>query len=429
MPWRLSPVMTIALAAWASAALSAEPPAAAPPPATVARPVPPPGPNPSPAALPAAPDELPYVYTKWRHFTVQDGLPDDHIMAVKADGPRVWVGTEDGLACIDKPTGKIKAWEFKDENNDGRADEPYSLPWKVITAIDVDKRTGDVWLGLFGGGLARFSAGRFDHFHQLNSGLVNDVVYGVAVQDENVWAATTAGASRYNTVTGEWSIYTEKNAPMEEIWNYGVAYDGKGKVFLAVWGSGCLEFDVAKDRQQRGDPWKLYIDPDGEMEIDLYRDDGIVHVIVTGASPAEEMLWVSSYFGCCRYDGRHWRGLYAHETGLPSDFTNNLKARSGNECWFAHDKGLGVVADFPTDTVVAYTRDENTLRGKAQIYRSGKLLQTVEMETAVPHNFIINLDHDDHDTWVATGKGLGWAIGDDYYPGLKKSPQWLMHNQ
>jgi len=220
--------------------------------------------------------------------------------------------------------------------------------------------------------------------------------------------------------------YTEKNAPMEEIWNYSAQYDGKGKVFLGIWGSGVLEFDCEKDREHRGDPWKAYIDPDGEMEIDLYRDDGIVHVIITGASPADDMLWVSSYFGCCRYDGRHWRGLYAQETGLPSDFTNNLKARSGDECWFCHDKGLGVVAHFPTDTVVAYTRDEHTLRGKACVYRRGKLLKTVDMEKAVPHNFTINIDHDGHDTWVATGKGLGWAVGDGYYPGLRKNPGWLV---
>ena len=61
--------------------------------------------------------------------------------------------------------------------------------------IDVDPKTGDVWLGLFGGGLARLRGGRFDHWHQLNSGLVNDVVYGVAVENDNVWAATTAGAA------------------------------------------------------------------------------------------------------------------------------------------------------------------------------------------------------------------------------------------
>ena len=67
--------------------------------------------------------------------------------------------------------------------------------------VALNQKTGEVWLALFGGGLARFSAGRFDHFHQLNSGLVNDVVYGVAVENDNVWCATTAGASRQRLVT------------------------------------------------------------------------------------------------------------------------------------------------------------------------------------------------------------------------------------
>jgi ligand-binding sensor domain-containing protein len=355
------------------------------------------------AALPSA-DYLPYVYTRWKHFTVKEGLPNDHIFAVKADGPRVWVGTEDGLACIDKRTGAIRFWQEKD-----------GLPWRAVTAIEVDPKTGDVWLGLFGGGLARFSGGRFDHFHQLNSGLVNDVVYGVAIEHDNVWAATTAGASRYNTVTGQWTVFTEKNAPMEEIWNYAVSYD-QGKIYLGVWGSGCLEFDVATQR------WKPYLDPDGEMEIDLYRDDGIIHVIVTGASHAGDALWISTYFGNCRYDGRHWRGFYAAETGIPSDFTNNVKGRSTDEGWFATDKGLGVVADFPSDTVVAYTRDPQTLRGKAAVYRAGKIIKVLDMDKSVPHNFIIALDFDGNDAWVGTAKGLGWAIGSGYYPGLKKWP-------
>ena len=265
---------------------------------------------------PGAEQELPYVYTSWKHFTVKDGLPNDHIFAVKVDGPRVWVGTEDGLALIDKPSGKVvKTWKEED-----------GLPWRAVTAIEVDPNTSDVWLGLFGGGLARLSGGRFDHWHQLNSGLVNDVVYGVAVEGDHVWAATTAGASRYNIRTGEWTIYTEKNAPMEEIWNYGVT-QGDGKVFLAVWGSGVLEFDVDTER------WKDYLDPDGEMEIDLYRDDGIVHVITTGTSYAEGSLWVGTYFGGCRYDGRHWRGFYAHECGLPSDFINGVRGRTATEAW------------------------------------------------------------------------------------------------
>ena len=315
-------------------------------------------------------EQLPFVYTEWKQFTVDNGLPNDHIFSVKADGPRVWVGTEDGLACIDKKTGKVtKSWQVKD-----------GLPWQVVTAIEVHKKTGDVWLGLFGGGLARFSGGRFDHFHQFNSGLVNDVVYGIAIENDNIWAATTAGASRYNIVSDEWTIFTEKNAPMEEIWNYGASYND-GKVHLAVWGSGVLEFDVATET------WKDYLDPDGEMEIDLYRDDGLVHVITTGVTYIDGILWASTYFGESRYDGRHWRGYYAIETGLPSDFTNNVKGRSANEAWFCTDKGVGVVTDFDTDTWVTYTMDPKTHKGKAVVSRNKKVLEEVTTPAGIPHNY------------------------------------------
>jgi ligand-binding sensor domain-containing protein len=351
------------------------------------------------------PQKLPYIYTKWKHFTVDDGLPNDHIFAVKAHGPKVWIGTEDGLACLDKRTGKIRSWKEKD-----------GLPWRVVSSLDVNEKTGELWLGLFGGGLARFSGGRFDHWHQLNSGLVNDVVYGVAVEHDNVWAATTAGASRYNTVTGKWDIYTEKNAPMEEIWNYGVSYD-KGKVYFGIWGSGVLEFDVATEK------WKDYLDPDGEMEIDLYRDDGIVHVITTGTSYVDETLWVSSYFGMCRYDGRHWRGLFQHETGLPSDFGNAVKGRSANEAWFSTDKGLGVLADFPTNTWITYTMDPKTHAGKAVVSRGKEVLKVVNMERSVPHNYVLWVEIDGNDAWAGTSKGLGWAIGAGYYKGLGTTPQ------
>ena len=68
----------------------------------------------------------------------------------------------------------------------------------------------------------------------------------------------------------------------------------------------------ARVRHHQQTSWKDYLDPDGEMEIDLYRDDGIVHVIITGAQQAEDTLWVSSYFGACRYDGRNWRGVLQH---------------------------------------------------------------------------------------------------------------------
>jgi len=355
------------------------------------------------AAQDEEPLELPYVYTDWEQFTIEDGLPNEHIFAVATDAQSVWIGTEDGLARYDKKTGRFQVWKEED-----------GLPWKVVSALAINEKTGEVWIGLFGGGLARFSAGRFDHWHQLNSGLVNDVVYGVAIENDNIWAATTAGASRYNTVTGEWAIFTEKNAPMEEIWNYGVSY-ADGKVYLGIWGSGVLEYDIATGN------WKDYLDPDGEMEIDLFRDDGIVHVITTGTSYIEGILWVSTYFGGNRYDGRNWRGYYAHECGLPSDFINAVKGRSGNEAWFATDEGVGVVADFETDTWVTYDLDPKTHQARAVVSRGTRILKTIKLEKVIPHNYALWVEIDGNDVWIGTSKGLARGIGTHYYAGLRAS--------
>ena len=357
------------------------------------------------ADQPAADPGLPFVYTKWEQLTTKDGLPNDHIFAIKADPTRdcVWIGTENGLARFDKKTRKITSWQEKD-----------GLPWRVVTAIDVDQKTGDVWLGLFGGGLARFSAGRFDHFHQMNSGLVNDVVYAITTEGDHIWSATTAGASRYNVKTDKWDIFTEQNAPMEEIWNYNISANEKeGKVHLAVWGSGVLEFDIKTEN------WKTYLDPDGEMEIDLYRDDGNVHVIVTGANYIEKTLWVSSYFGCARYDGRHWRGYFDHDSGLPSNFNNNMRARSGQECWFATDKGAGACVDAATDTWVTYTSDGKRHTGKGVVKRGAEVLKTVDTGYNIPQNFVICVDFDGADVWVGTSKGVGHGVGEGYYPRLR----------
>ena len=164
--------------------------------------------------------KLPYVYTKWKHFTVADGLPERPHLRGKVDGPRVWVGTEDGLALIDKPTGKVvKSWTGEGRPALARSSRRSTSTRRPATSGSACSAAA--WRG--------FSGGRFDHWHQLNSGLVNDVVYGVAVENDNVWAATTAGARRFNTVTGEWTIFTEKNAPMEEIWNYGVELRRQGQ--------------------------------------------------------------------------------------------------------------------------------------------------------------------------------------------------------
>jgi len=183
------------------------------------------------ASKPPAVPQMPKF--KFENFTTANGLPDNHVFSVLVDGERIWAGTENGLAAYEN-----HAWRTYN-TGDG-------LAHRAVLSLALDKRTGDVWAGTMGG-LSRVSSGRIDTFTQLNSGLSNDVVYGVSVEGENVWVATAAGACKLDLHTNQWSLYNERNTPMNEIWVYAV-HATPSKVYFAVWGSGLLEYDQKTGR-------------------------------------------------------------------------------------------------------------------------------------------------------------------------------------
>jgi hypothetical protein len=47
------------------------------------------------------------------------------------------------------------------------------------------------------------------------------------------------------------------------------------------------------------------------------------------------------------------------------------------------------------------------------------MVEHIDMPVGVPHSFMISADVDGNDIWVGTSKGLGWGIGEGYYPGTK----------
>jgi ligand-binding sensor domain-containing protein len=347
--------------------------------------------------LPASVAQTPALYTKWENFTTANGLPDPKVFCVVVDGNRVWAGTENGLALIEN-SRVAKVYTTAD-----------GLPNRVVTGIAIDKKTGDIWLSTFGG-LSRLSGGKFENFASLTTGLANDIVYGVAVQDEFVWAATTAGISRLNTRTGEWSIYSERTAPMSEPWSYGVAV-GEGKVYFAVWGGGLLEYDIA------GDYWKPYTDPDGEMEIVLFKNQGLIHMIVSNVAYNRDtkMFWASTYFGLSGYDGHNWFNYLSTDSGLASDFINATQSR-GDDVWACTDKGLSYL-NFKTNTWVTYRPNKETGHGEIVITGPDKKVSKMETLESIAHNYILNLAFQGQDIWVATAAGLSHGMHESHKEG------------
>jgi hypothetical protein len=323
---------------------------------------------------------------RFETFTTANGLPDDHVFSVLVDGDRVWAGTNNGLAVLEN--GKWKTYTTAD-----------GLAHRAVTTLALDKRTGDVWAGTMGG-LSRISGGRIDSYTQLNSGLSNDVVYGVSVEGENVWVATAAGACRLNTRTGEWSLYNERNTPMAEIWAYGVSA-AADKVYYAVWGSGLLELN------QKTGTWNKYDDPDGENEAVVLRDQGLIHEITTSVSYVDSVVWVATYFGDSHYDGRNWHNFLTKDSGLPSNFTNVVKGLDRNRAWFGTDKGL---AYFDGTNWAVYRPALETGKPEMTVRDAAGHVTEIPVTTAPSHNYILGIDFQGDDLWVATAQGLSHGV-------------------
>ena len=343
-----------------------------------------PKPHAATSTVAAAKEPLPRF--RFENFTTANGLPNNHVFSVLVDGDRIWAGTEDGLAVYEN-----HAWKTY-TTKDG-------LAHRAVLSLALDKRTGDVWAGTMGG-LSRVSAGRIDSYTQLNSGLSNDVVYGVSVEGENVWVATAAGGCRLDLHTGQWSLYNERNTPMAEIWVYAVSAK-PDKVYYGVWGSGLLEYDQKTGR------WDKYDDPDLETEMVLFKDQGLIHEIVTSVSYVDNIVWAATYFGDSRYDGRYWHNFLTKDSGLPSNFTNTVKAVDAQHCWFGTDKGLAYYDGVNWAVYRPSLKDgkpEMTVRNA-----EGKVTQ-IAVTSAPAHNYVLGIDFQGSDIWVATAKGLSHGI-------------------
>lgn len=336
------------------------------------------------ASVAAVSQEMPMF--RWENYTTANGLPNDHVFCVLVDDARVWVGTEDGLALYE--SGVWKVFRPKD-----------GLAHQAVLSLALDRRTGDLWVGTMGG-LSRVSAGRIDTFTQLNSGLSNDIVYGVGVQGDFVWTATAAGASRRNTRTGQWALFNERNTPMYEIWTYAVS-PAEDKVYYAVWGGGVLEYDTKTEH------WKDYNDPDGETELVLMKDQGLIHEITTSVSYVDKILWVATYFGASRYDGRYWHNFLQKDSGLPSNFMSQVKAVDGDRAWFSTDKGL---AYYDGSNWAVYRPTLDTHKPEMLVRDADGHVSSVPVETAPAHNYVLAVDFQGDDLWVATAKGLSHGI-------------------
>jgi len=207
----------------------------------------------------------------WSQVTTADGLPDDRVFALLADGQRagwMWAGTEAGLGVW---TGD--RWLTYDTANSG-------LPDNQVRSLAED-RQGRIWAGTYGGGVAVYEVGASwtvyttadglpDNYigdlvidgdghvwtngqiaggigewngaawtvHDTATGLPGSVDHLAVDEQGRVWAGTTLGAAVRKE--GGWLTLRPANSGLSRATINGMAADGAGRMWFVHGANGGL---------------------------------------------------------------------------------------------------------------------------------------------------------------------------------------------
>lgn len=335
----------------------------------------------------AAQGGSPTVYTTWQIHTTRDGLPHDAVRAVRVFNDQVWVGTDGGLALY-----ADNVWKKWTRRRGG-------LPAQIVSAVDVHTGTRDVWLGTWGDGLLRFTAGRFDRFDQLNSGLAGDLVFSVAVVGNRVWAATNGGISAYDILQDSWEVYLARRADATETAVTSLVYDGEN-LYAGVWGGGGLRFDAADNRWV---PVDEAVRPEPEGRLSTRGGADTTCGLVVGG----QALWSATETTVFRRDpgeSSAWQSV--PHLGLPDRFVTCIASPSSEQLWLGTSSGLRVLADWSNNTWVHFQEHVHGFGSRVVAHGDEAAAMTRRLASAPPDHRIRCITFDARGVWVGTVNGL-----------------------
>ncbi len=138
------------------------------------------------------------------------------------DNQSLWVGTHNnGLIHLNTKSGSYKKYFHNPKDS-------LSISHNYITSIATDKN-GFLWAGTYGGGLNKLniSTGTFQHYNTSN-GLLNDVIYGVLVDNnDHIWFTSNEGLSKLEPTTNQFTHYGVEYGIQSKEFNAGAYHKSK----------------------------------------------------------------------------------------------------------------------------------------------------------------------------------------------------------
>ena len=298
-------------------------------------------------------------------WTSESGLPQNTIDAIvqTRDG-YLWMGTEEGLVRFDGVRFVVS----------DRQNAP-ALRSSFVSSL-FEAPDGTLWIGTYGGGLARLRGGRIEAFRPELLG--SDRIREMRVADGGLFIATAGGGLL--RIDGEkvTRFTTRDGLPTDRVW--ALEEDGEGGLWVATHGGGVTRWHDASVRQRlttadglpSDNARALLRDPDGTLWIGTdggglaaWRNGSIVRLVTTRDGlpnnhirslhrDLDGSLWIGTDGGLARWRGARAETLGVFE-GLPSPVVRTLIEDRERSLWVGTTGGLVRLSD---TRFLSFTRKE-----------------------------------------------------------------------
>lgn len=372
-----------------------------------------------------------------RLLTVSDGLPQPWIQTIvqSSDG-YMWFGSQEGLSRFDGAHFR----NFDKNNTPG-------LNHNNIRALLADRSDGSLWVGTYGGGLARYQGEAFRSL-TTEDGLPGNFVLALAQgPDGKLWIGTDKGLAILENgkikplqlpgVTAKQSVSQMTAGPDGSIWILA------GNTIYSI----DRNATISKAQFQFPEPTTIYADREGNIWVGtmthgLYKwaAGKNTHYDVTSQLPKAPIraiyqdskgeIWLAAYtVGLCRLQPGETFDCYTTGDGLPESTLVALYEDREGDLWIGtEDNGAIRLRD---SNFVTYDRHEGLSNNYVLgIYeskngdlwvgsrpglnriRDGKIT-TIKLAATLPGNTVAVVeDAGNDDLWVGTEEGLKLLRGE-----------------
>ncbi|OHD56029.1 MAG: hypothetical protein A2Y33_11285 [Spirochaetes bacterium GWF1_51_8] len=279
------------------------------------------------------------------------------------------------------------------------------LPDNSICDIEFDG--DDVWIGMWTGGLARFTRSSLTMalFRQKPGGLITDHVRDIEIIDRFVWVATYGGLCRYDKKTGLWDrpYGTLKSAVIKRLKQID------GRLYVATIGKGLFYLDLATQQ------WYPFFTLAPNVTDVLHSGKTIyISTLDSGIyfykdGQFKQLLPGKSFKCMIEFEGKVWAGSYGEGIYLidpaKDEVTANLKKKNGLTSEY-------IEAMCPIEGKVII----GTISGGANVYHSDKSNFTyINVLQGLPSPDVVEIAVEKQWVWFGTlSGGVGVLLTENF---------------